>query len=512
MINTIESYSSNYSLYLESISYHQKQMNRYIQECICLENNNLKGLEFLNEGVIDSIKEFISNIIEKVKKAFAKIVDSFNKTFKSEQSYLESNKEIILQRKVTLEFNDYMDYDIDLFTNGSSIPKFAYSEMHSANALESEDAFIDKYLSKFRNKGGKSLYDHAVYLLQGKDPVATKQGSDINMKDLYNFCYEYDKIYKALESELDVLNKSKIESHNIITSRVAETSKPDDKEETKPEENKQEETKQESVIYSSVYNSFITESFIHELTTAGSKKDSNTAKVNTPSKPSESESVAKNQKLSTGRNDDDLSKSTASTDIDTLKKEINVYFEACSAIITAKIHIASNMHKDYMFVIREHIRSIVGTNDSKYINKPLDTPTIFTQKLNDDILSKLNQSEIEEYNQKFEAFNNEYARYWNKNSKGVQHYRTNISSQDYWTVSKNPDSDRAAVDKAIQDNENSSKIYNDLKEFLSSKGITSIPVLDPSAAKVDDADAIPEEKQKTEEKKQSRLDKILHKK
>lgn len=473
MVNTLESYSSNYQLYMEQIIRQQKDMNRYIQECICLEEGNYEGLEFLNEGVLDSIKETIEKIIAKIKEFFAKLKESLDKTFKSEQKYLEEHKDIILQKQVTIDFNDYFNYDVKLFTEKSSIPKFAYEEMHNANALESEDAFISKYIPSFDGKGSKSFYDHAVYLLQGKEAQGTKEGKDINMKDLYNFCYDYDKIVSGIETEQKSLMNAQAEAYKIISNKSMEVAKPgetpnsDDTSEV--ETNTQ--TQESMMIYSSVYGSFITESFIHEITTAG--KGNSSSNTNTmsaaPTKPGDAESISKNQKVSTGRQDKDLSKSMNGTEVETLKKEINVYFTVCSSMLNAKIYIAQKMHDEYMFVIREHIRSIVGTKDAKSPNKAIDAPTTYAKRLNDDVLSKLNQSEMDEYNTLYNNFNNEWVKFWQKNKQGTQYYRTAKGGQ--WIKVTDANTDLAKATKAFNEDAESKNTLEELKKFLKDKDI-----------------------------------------
>ena len=477
-MNTIESYIDNYKSFMEQSIYQQKQMNRYIQECICLEENNYKGLEFLNEGVLDSIKETIENIIQKIKEALAKFGDTLSKTFKSDQKYLEDNKDIILTKQVTLDFNDYHEYNIQLFTTGSSIPKFAYEEMHSSGALASEDAFISKYFKSFEGKGGKSFSDHVKYILQGKEPVPTKEGKDINMKDLYNYCYEYNKLIEKLEAEQKSLSSAQAESYKIITDKSAEAAKPGETEtNTQTPNTNNSQTSNESMVYSSVYNKFITESFVHEITVNGKESKSTSSTSNPASavsnKPTDAESVVKNQKTSTGRQDEDLSKSMGGTDVETLKSEINVYFTTCGTMLTTKIIVAQEIFKEYMFIIREHIRSIVGTKDSKSSNKGVDMPSTFVQLPNDNIRSKLNQSEIDEYETLFNAFNNKWTSYWAKSPKGVQYYRTDpTSGQNGWVKSTDVNADLDKANKAFMANADAKQTFDELRKFLDDKGIT----------------------------------------
>ena len=518
-MNRIDDYIINYRLYMEQVSLGQREMNRYIQECICLEQNNYAGLEFLNEGVFDSVKEFMEKVIEKVKQFFAKLMDSFKKTFSTDQSYLSDNKDIILQREVTIEFTDYYEYDIKLFTEESAIPKFAYDEMHKGNYLESEDTFIAKYFPKFVNKG-KSFYDNVIYLLQGKEPVGTKEGKTINMKDLYNYCYEYKQLVEKLEKELNELVNAKAEAIKITSEKATEVAKPPSdgkkEEEKNVDSNKEEEKNKEetsdttnkkdkpspkpaikashdrygnpidsqeqktdhsSVYYSSVYGQPIMEEFIHELSTSGkSSSTSSSSSSSSPTKPSDAESVVKNQKTSYGRKDSDLGETMKGTDVEKLKKEINVYFGTCTSMLSAKIEIAKRMYTDYMFVIRQHIRSVIGTKDAKSTNKAIDTPTVFATRLNDDILSKLNQGEVEEYNKLYDTFKEIYAQYYAKNSSGTQFYRTNLKAKKgepgYWTKSTDTTKDTAAVDEAIKNNEEHNKAYEALKTFLKDKDIT----------------------------------------
>ena len=61
-------YSLDYALFIEKQVLHQKEMERYIEECVCLENGAISSLSIINENVLDTIKEFIDKIIESIKK------------------------------------------------------------------------------------------------------------------------------------------------------------------------------------------------------------------------------------------------------------------------------------------------------------------------------------------------------------------------------------------------------------------------------------------------------------
>ena len=479
MMNSIESYLSNYELYMEQVSYHQQQMNRYIQECICLETGDIKGLEFLNEGVLDSIKNTIEKIIESVKKFFARFKETFDKTFSNDQTYLSDYKDIILQKQVTIDFTDYFEYDLKLFTTDTPIPKFAYEEMHKNGYLKDEDTFIAQYFPKFVDKS-KDFSDNVKYILQGKEPTPSKEGKTINMKDLYNFCYEYKKIREILESEQKALDNARTDSYNIISKKSAEYSTPTDNTENKEEEgeeNKQKNEQQESVImFSNVYNRYITESFVQEITVANSKSSSDGAKASSiPNSPNEKESVAKNLKTSTGRRDEDLSKSTDATDLETLKDEINVYFSICGAMLTTKLNVALDIYKQSMFVIREHVRSIVGTDDANSVNKGIDTPTIYTTRIDDEAYSKLNESEKKEYETAYNTFKDEYVKYWQKSPKGVQYYRLDISKkgEEGWIKVENVvEDEKKAFEAFKQARGEGYNAYEKLKEIYKKIGYT----------------------------------------
>lgn len=432
-------YSLDYALFIEKQVLHQKEMERYIEECVCLENGAISSLSIINENVLDTIKEFIDKIIESIKKVFGRVTESLTKTFKSDKDYLTKYSKIILQKKPTITLNDYFDYKLDKLINNGAIPKFAYEEMHSKGALESKSAFVGQYFKEYPQPSGDQNFGTLVENEIKGQAIATKEGADLNMKTIYNFVFDYDKLVNGLNTDIDTLNKSKLTVIDTISnlqkeqnSASANSNPEDDK--TKDTKN-QESDQNESVVYSNVYGGFITEaSIIQELTTAksgNSSSSNNNSKGSTSigaNKPEGAESAANNNRNTTGHDDKDLKKSFGGKDLDNVKKESEIYFDICGQFLSAKLRLVNDIYKDYMFIIREHVRSIVGTDGSKSADKAIDSPLLY--KASDDNMNKLNESERNEYNtlrQDFDAVLKQY--YAVGKNTGALYYRDNPNAQ-----------------------------------------------------------------------------------
>lgn len=478
-------YSLDYALFIEKQVLHQKEMERYIEECVCLENGAISSLSIINENVLDTIKEFIDKIIESIKKVFGRVTESLTKSFKNDKDYLTKYSKIILQKKPTITLNDYFDYKLDKLINNGAIPKFAYEEMHSKGALESKSAFVGQYFKEYPQPSGDQNFGTLVENEIKGQAIATKEGADLNMKTIYNFVFDYDKLVNGLNTDIDTLNKSKLTVIDTISnlqkeqnSASANSNPEDDK--TKDTKN-QESDQNESVIYSNVYGGFITEaSIIQELTTAksgnssSSNNNSNGSTSIGANKPEGTESAANSNRNTTGHDDKDLKKSFGGKDLDNVKKESEIYFDICGQFLSAKLRLVNDIYKDYMFIIREHVRSIVGTDGSKSADKAIDSPLLY--KASDDNMNKLNESERNEYNtlrQDFDAVLKQY--YAVGKNTGALYYRDNPNAQ--WV--KITENDNATdilnnkVLKALEDRDEW-KAYKDFceKHFTDFKMIT----------------------------------------
>lgn len=492
-VSSLLEMTSAYENYRTIEIHNQRLMNDYFVECMALESHNVEVMQILSEGVVDSIKEFISKILNGIKTFFAKISESLSRTFKNDQDYLTKYKDIILNKKPKIgTLNEYYDFKIKDLVSNTPIPEFHYESLKPS--LASEEAFRSKYFGKIQMKSEDSFTDACKLYFMG-DPKDI-ESEDLNMTDLYNFCWDFENTKKALDKELNKLSTAQANAikaaeaqgkddgsssseedeepktpapgeQNVpegdgngsgkpgtpdsgsttgssdanpnqgasgnneaekvkITKKIKETEKrlkslTDIPENTRSEQqNKQiadlkkqlEGLKQqlgESVIYSKVYGGYISEAAILEIGTSGSKKDNSS--TGTGATPAKSSQASKNLNLTTGTQSKDMKKSFSNEeDQEKLQKEIMVYFNTCNSLLTAKLTVVKKIYEDYMWIIREHVRSYVGTEEAGNKDHAAKVPTVKFTPVSDELYNKLNEPDKNEYKEHMEVFKAHFKR------------------------------------------------------------------------------------------------------
>lgn len=431
-ISSLLEMANTYDNYRALELHNHRIMNDYFVECMALESHNTQVMEILTEGAFEKIKEFITNIINKIKEFFGKIVESISHAVEKDQTYLKQYKDIILNKKVQLgTLNEYYEFKIQELVQGTPIPEFNYESLKSS--LEDEETFRNKYFNKITMKSEQSFGDACKLYFMGepKDVDAEK----LNMTDLYNFCWDFESTKKALERELNKLSTaqgkaieiadkvSKAAGQNTQTTNTNSTEKPvEKKEESKPEEKnnapliqkgnltpKQKKEANASFVYSSVYGEYISESVILEIgsSNGNDNKKQNKDTVSTNPAPSSSNTASNNMKLTQGTASKDLNNAFQGEKPDEVQRRITVYFNTCNALLTAKITVVKKIYEDYMWIIREHVRSYAGDKDRNNKDHAAKVASI-TYGTIDENLQKMNQEDLDTYKENETLFKNHF--------------------------------------------------------------------------------------------------------
>lgn len=507
--NTLLETVSCYNMYMTLESYNQRKMDNYFTECMAIESGNSKLLHYISEGVLDSIKEFIEKVISKIKEFFGKIVEGISATFEKDQTYLKQYKEIILNKKNQLgTLNDFYEYKIKEMVSNSPMPVFNYDSQKSY--LDTQENFIknDNTFKKITMKAEQSFGDATKFYFMGEPKSIDAE--KINMTDLYNFCWDFNNTKKALNNELNELDKAKVKAIQLAEkvakegpsssqstdtsttpSQSTDTSSSSSSTDDAKAKQRQEIQKQidelnakpsltsadseklkdlndklaslkESVIYSSVYGEYVSEAVLLEVEKDGSSKDTKSSSV-TPAAPSSNQKMSTNANLKYGRKDEDLKSSMSGDNPDDVSKKVNVYFNTCSEFLMAKLSVFEKAYKDYMWIIREHVKSYAGDKDRKNKDHAAQTASI-TFDAPDEALNTLNtDAEREEYQQQLKTVKDTWKKYYGT-FKGTEYYSLDGTLPKQGKKLENP-SDKADIMKQLLDRFKETDEYKAYKEY-----------------------------------------------
>lgn len=227
----------NTSYYTAKSSYFNLMNERMIQEenmrtfftaCnIVMEGSN--DLSPLNEGVGDNLKNGWNKLVQFVKEIVAKFTESITNLFSSEKGWLEKYKNIILTKKPAEDatIDDFPPYDIGYQRiTGATVPQF--NPENDASKLASNEEFI-KYVcpaigSVFKDvfpDGAESkLSDGLTKYFRGGESRNGVQMSNLNFTDMYNFCYNYEKLSDLVKKDQKAIDSSSNNANTAIQKAI----------------------------------------------------------------------------------------------------------------------------------------------------------------------------------------------------------------------------------------------------------------------------------------------------
>ena len=420
----------SYDMFIANEMLEQAKLERFVNESLLIMEgtNTVSNMTVIVESFGDKFKEIIKKIVNAVVNMWHKFLEGMNTLFKSDKAYLEKYKDIILKKQVNLGTLTMPNYEkgMNELLN-KKIPPFNYQGLKSNLSNDKEQGSFRKSIYNDYNPSVE-FPAFVKNKMQGGEKDITVKGSQLNMTNLFNFCYNFDKLAKGIENEINTINKVGNQAIAIIDERVRKM------------------PKQESMIFdtikyfSNVYEAFIDEA---ELGTIARKKlkDSDFGLPKSRKFPlidekhissaiayfrkasaSERDELAKNiikrvkelgmkdikvdrnnpfreyaeggnafiimteavgglnDKIDTKKTDGDSynpshtdgEHETGDNTTDALEGEsaeeatenIKTYINVCGQFLAAKLTIARNCHKDYMSIIREHVRSYEGNKEA----------------------------------------------------------------------------------------------------------------------------------------------------
>ena len=365
--NTGGSYihDSLYESYIQSKIDSENRLAFALKESMAISESDYSNIRAINEAKLgDKIKTKWQKFVAFIKNMFAKFMESMTNILYNEKEYLEKYKDIILRKKPKedMEYSYTGDYKegINRITN-VEVELFDYHKFKDKLEADGDGALAKEFLPSFTYTDGETLAEQCKGYFLVLD-AGTKEGkfSDLNMQELYNFCYNFNKIKNIVNRDLDRIDASTRNIEKMIKDNLASANNPTTSTITKPETNTNNDEghsdKAQAVI--NAYNN----SAILVENEAGDKKDSENTNLNITT------DVSKAVKSTSERNEDKEKEAAENAKSDASdKKEEDIasaadkWIRVCQTIVAAKLTACQQIAKDYMDIIRAHVRSYVGT-------------------------------------------------------------------------------------------------------------------------------------------------------
>ena len=312
-------------------------------------------------GIGDKIKDNWKKFIEFIKNLFAKFMESLTNLVSSNEKYLEKYKEIILEREYKITFTTNGDYFEGIKRiNNTVLPVFSYESFKEDLKREEYGPIVKRLIPGISNDGG---YDDGLTLAENCKSYFTNEkagekeyggdGVQPNRTDIYNFIAKYQKIEGICKKDITYLENSM----NIISNAASKVV---------PEKTN------ESAL------TWYTEDTDGQQTGNGNTNNDNasgdnssTLKITNTDPSSNAGSYENRDQLTDDQSKEAINGAKEDSNQEEFDKIIRKWTEVCRAIITAKWTAAEQISKDFIKLIRAHVRSYVGKDsDDTQKGKP----------------------------------------------------------------------------------------------------------------------------------------------
>lgn len=399
----------DYGFFLAEQQYEDERLRNYIEGCVALANgrNSIREMAYINETVGETVKGFFTKILNLIKSIWAKFVESLDRLIQNTQDYLIKYKDIILKKKapdVTYTMYNYPE-GLKTLVN-AAVPPFNYETMKAYLDGEHQEKFLKQY-SPFKdclvpNSDATYPEQYKATFRNGKGKADEKIeiiASDLNMKDIYDYCYNYKSVKDRLQKDINTIDKASVDANNIIAKRQKDKTgqKLVDPEELKKDEEKTEGKAPDSGqggsadgkapdsgqgeapnptgsvnASATIYDR--TSRFVNELKVTSNDGDGTPSQKVQDTSATSSTFKANNTNIQQAedgnKEQSDNALNTVTGDVDTIVKQINVYFDSAKELLGAKQTVCEEIFKEYMAIIKYHVRYYVGHQDK---NKSAET-------------------------------------------------------------------------------------------------------------------------------------------
>ena len=366
----MDTHNLSYQLFLAEQMSEQSELEMFINECILISEgtNTLTNIDIIHESFVDKVKESIKKFLQAIANMWHKFTESMNTLLKTDRAYLEKYKDIILKKNpIDCEYTMYK-YDQGLpILLKSEVPVLNLNNMDTE--LVDDETFLRKHFATFI-QGAKTPYNIGdlarAKFRGGNGKEVNIKSTQLNMTDLYNYCYDYKKFQDLIQKDIKNIQDSAGSIIVKIDKMVREG---------------QIKNEAAALFESAQYLSTVYDTFVNEATpgTRVKPEDSNNNNNNSSDKPVQNKpSQAYNKTQNIDKNQEINVEKTAKE----LTAKANRYLRICGEFLGAKQSIAEEIYKAYMSIIKAHVRDFVGKKSDSKDNKPSDSATNYNKDQN----------------------------------------------------------------------------------------------------------------------------------
>ena len=376
------SYEASYHSYLSNKIYNENRLIDAINEKLIMNEagatmrtKSAKLTAMYEAKLSDKVKGAWNKFITFIKTLYGKFMESMTNILVDEKKYLEKYKDIILgKRPKDIEFSYYGNFEegIKRIIN-TEVPVFNYNAHKDALKAEGDSQVVKLIINGFNYDDGSTLADQLKeYFIAGEQGQRSGKFAELNFTDMYNFCYNFEKVKAVTDKDIAHLESSTQAIQNAINSQLNESAIRAYVESVLLEADGDQNNNQQQQTNT-------TQNTTTNTTTNTANNNNNGNKPNTNTNFSIKTNSYENRDAVDTNSDDVKSQASAANDAGEKKSDIdalvNKWITVCKAIITAKWTATEQISKDYMQIIRAHVRSYVGNDKDKADNARAKTGT-----------------------------------------------------------------------------------------------------------------------------------------
>ena len=351
-----------YESYIQAKIDSEDRLAFALKENMVISEADYSNIRALQEAKLsDKIKVRWKKFIAFIKGLVARFMESLSNILLDEKDYLEKYKDIILKKtpKEDLEFSYTGNYTkgINRLMN-TTVPLFNYATYQKELEAEGDGDLANKIMpAEFHYTDGDTLDEQfKSFFLVLDDGQKEGKVSSLKMIDLYNFCYNFNKIKGIVDKDINRLEASTRAIESEITKEINSTGTTvTQNTEQQPQQQTQQQVQQNSAMLE-----------------AGEGEGNEEKKSDKTDLQIKTSTNAVSKMGSTDERNTDDEKNSANQGIEKAKegnKESNKISEAadkwirvCRPLIAAKLTACQQIAKDYMEIIRAHVRSYGGVD------------------------------------------------------------------------------------------------------------------------------------------------------
>ena len=380
-------YSVCYNNYIENKIKNEEALARQINQFIPINEAAYRNVRVMTEAKLsDKLKSKMQKVVQFIKNLIGKFMESMTNILLDEKEYLEKYKDIILNKrpKDSMEYSYNGDYDtaINRCIN-TTVPIFNYAAHAEALKKEGDGAIVNVIMNGKTgftyDEGEDSLATQfkEYFLATETDKQSSGKFSELNFREMYNFCYNFKKIENITKKDINYITQCTNAIVNAANQQIKDNAA------AKPTQSDQPaSSEEESFVFA--HGKYFTE----DKTNDGQQNGQGGQQKEGDNKPKTSDLEIKDNSKNTnavsqmGSTTDDthtkLSDDATKTNAgDAASKETendmitmgDKYTRVCTTLIAAKCTAVQQIAKDYMNIIRAHVRSYIGNEDDKKDNR-----------------------------------------------------------------------------------------------------------------------------------------------